>query len=187
MNAIDFQILDARRLIPGLAAVGFYAAHMWHWIRLRKAENILWACHVGCLLVGLGWLARWPLGNAVGLLWLLPGIFFWALYLAGGGQFMWTSLFIHAGGNLLGMWSARVLGFPAGAWWKAGLAYVALILISRRFSRTSENVNFSIRVWQGSEKHFPSYNRYVAGLVLGAFALFYVIEQSMSHFLPATK
>src|SRR5262249_34793342 len=171
------QGADVSPLIPGSAALGVYAAHLWHWIRERKPENALWACHIGCLLVGLGWLGGSPMVNGVGLLWLIPGIFFWALYLAGGGIFTWTSLLIHFGGNALGIWGAALHGVPAGVWWRAGLGYVALMLISRRLSRESENVNFSIKVWTGWEGRFPSYRRYVAGLVLGAFALFFALEQ----------
>jgi hypothetical protein len=141
----DAEMWDARRLAPGLAALGFYAAHLIEWARKRKLENILWACHVGCLLVGIGWLTASPIINAIGLLWLLPGIFFWLLYLIGGGSFLWTSLLIHVGGNVLGVWNAARIGFPAGAWWKAGAAYVVLLLLSRRLSRPSENVNFSIK------------------------------------------
>src|SRR5436190_7145371 len=89
----DTQILDARRLMPGLAAISFYAAHVWQWARLRKLENALWACHIGCLLIALGWITAWPLANAIGLLWLLPGILFWLVYLAYGGLFLWSSLF----------------------------------------------------------------------------------------------
>ena len=180
---IDMQILDARRLVPGLAAISFYAAHVLQWARLQRLENTLWACHVGCLLVGIGWVAAWPLANAIGLLWLLPGILFWSLYLAYGGSFMWTSLLIHVGGNLMGIWAATVLGFPSGVWWKAGMGYILLILLSRRVSRTSENVNFSRQVWHGWETRFPSYPRYIAGLVLGAFALFLALERLLRQFL----
>ena len=183
----DMQILDARRLVPGLAAISFYAAHVWQWARLRKLENTLWACHVGCLLVAIGWLTAWPLANAIGLLWLLPGILFWLLYLAYGGLFLWSSLLIHLGGNLLGIWGATVLGFPSQAWWKAGLGYALLILISRFISRTSENVNFSKAVWRGWETRFPSYPRYLAGLVLGAFAMFLALEQILRQFFPTSK
>jgi hypothetical protein len=172
------------RIVPGLAAVAFYAAHAWEFSRLQKSENGLWACHIGCLLVGLGWLGGWPAINAIGLLWLLPGIVFWLLYLAGGGLFTWPSLLTHLGGNLLGLWAARVLGFPSGAWWKAGIGYVGLIFLSRRVSRRSENVNFSIQVWPGWEKRFPSYKRYLAGLVLGGFVLFLALEQILQRWLP---
>lgn len=184
MMAMDFQTLADRRVGPGLTAIGFYVAHLWQWARMRRLENILWACHVGCLLVGLGWLMNWPLANSIGLLWLLPGILFWALYLIGGGTFFWSSLLIHVGGNLLGILGALILGYPAGTWWKAGLGYVALIAISRRVSRVSENVNFSRQVWIGWEKRFPSYRRYIAGLVIGAFALFFTLEQVLRQFLP---
>lgn len=182
---LEGQAMDISPLLPGSAALGFYAAHLWHWTRERKLENALWACHLGCLFVGLGWVATWPMANAVGLLWLIPGIFLWSLYLIGGGLFMWTSLLIHAGGNLLGIWGVIRFGIPAGVWWRAGLGFVALLLLSRRVSRESENVNFSIKVWTGWEGRFPSYRRYVAGLVLGAFALFFALEQILRAFLGA--
>jgi hypothetical protein len=181
---VDIPILDARRLVPGLAAISFYVFHFRHWIKLRKLENILWACHIGCLLIGVSWLAAWPLGNAIGLLWLLPGILLWLLFLKGGGLFSWSSLFIHIGGSSLGVWGAIDFGFPAGAWWKAGIGLVLLILVSRYVSRTSENVNFSRSVWKGWESRFPNYRHYISGIVLGAFALFLVLEQLMRQFLP---
>jgi hypothetical protein len=181
---LEIPVLDARRLAPGMAAIIFYAFHLLHWIKLRKLENILWACHIGCLLIGISWLAAWPVGNAIGLLWLLPGIVLWLLYLAGGGLFSWSSLLIHIGGSAVGVWGARVLGVPPGAWWKAGIGYVLLILLSRRVSGASENVNFSRKVWQGWESRFPDYRFYITGIVLGAFALFLLLEQALRRFLP---
>jgi len=172
-------------MFPGLVAIGFYLAYAFRLTRLRRAENVLWACHLGCLLVGIGWLIHWPLANAIGLLWSVPGIFFWALYLAGGGEFTWTSLFTHVGGASLGLWAAATLGFPSGAWWKAGLGFALLVLCSRRLSRAQENVNFSIKVWNGWEKHFPSHARQLALLLLGAFALFLALELLLRHFLPS--
>jgi hypothetical protein len=186
-NLSEIPILDARRLVPGLAAISFYAFHLRHWIKLQKLENILWACHIGCLLIGISCLAAWPLGNAIGLLWLLPGIFLWVLYLKGGGLFSLSSLFIHIGGSSLGVWGALVFGFPAGAWWKAGVAFVLLILLSRCVSSIAENVNFSRKVWQGWESRFPSYRFYIAGIVFGAFAIFLVLEQLLRRFLPSAN
>ena len=179
----SFCILPPR-LLPGILALAFYAVYVWHWVRIGKSENILWVCHLGCLLVGVGWLAGWPLANAIGLLWLLPGICFWGIYLAGGGDFNFPSLLTHAGGNALGLWGAATLGIPEGAWWKAGLGYAGMMLISSRVSRPSENVNFSRQVWTGWERRFPSYRRYVAGLVLGAFALFFALERALGWLLP---
>jgi hypothetical protein len=187
MPALDLQTIGSNGLVPGLTAIGFYAAHFWQWARSRRLENILWACHIGCLLVGIGWLIKSPLLNGIGLLWLMPGIFFWLLYLLCGGVFLWSSLFIHIGGNLLGLWGAALLGLPRGTWWKAGLGYIALLLVSRRFSRTSENVNFSRQVWTGWEKRFPSYQRYISGLVLGAFVMFFALEQLLRLCLAASK
>jgi len=172
------------RLYPGISAVAFYAAHASYWVRRRKAENAMWACHLGCLLVGIGWAAAWPSLNALGVLWLLPGLVLWVMYLAGGGPFRWTSFLTHIGGLVLGIWGVSQFGFPRGVWWKAGTGFAALIMISRRVSRASENVNFAVQVWRGWEHQFPSHRRYLAGLVLGGFALFLSLEQAMRWMMP---
>ena len=176
MTAFDTSAFDARRLAPGVAALAFFVTYALQEVRTQKAENLLWACHLGCVLVGLGWLLESAALNAFGLLWLLPGLIFWTLYLATGGQFKWGSCLTHVGGNALGLLGAANFGFPSGIWWKAGFGYGLLVLLSRRLSRASQNVNFAIQVWPGWEKHFPSYRRYVTGLLLGAFALFRALE-----------
>ena len=178
----DASPFDARRLALGLAAIAFFMAYALQQVRLQKAENTLWACHLGCALVGLGWLFRSPRTNALGLLWLLPGIFFWMIYLLDGGAFKWSSCLTHVGGNTLGLLGAAVLGFPTGTWWAAGLGYTFLVLLSRRVSRASENVNFAIHVWPGWEERFPSHRRYVIGLVLGGFVLFLALELLLQRF-----
>jgi hypothetical protein len=183
MFGFDLALPETRRLVAGLAAVACYAAYAWQCVRARKSENALWACHLGCLLVGLGWLARGPSLNAIGLLWLLPGILLWGLYLAGGGAFTWTSLLTHAGGNLLGLWGAAVLGVPSGAGWQAAVGYALLVAVSRRVSTVAGNVNFSRQVWRGWEARFPSYARYLTGLLLGALVLFLALELLLRQLL----
>jgi hypothetical protein len=184
MTAMDTAAFDVRRVAPGVAALVCFAAYAVQQVRAQRAENIAWACHLGCALVGLGWLLDSASLNAIGLLWLLPGLAFWALYLAGGGGFKWTSCLTHVGGSTLGLFGAQALGVPPGAWWKAGLGYALLVLVSRRLSRPAENVNFSLQVWPGWEHRFPSHRRYVAGLVLGGFALFLALELLLRRFLP---
>ena len=183
--AAALEPAEVRRWLAGLAATGFYAAYVVQVVRAGKTENALWACQLGCLLVGAGWLGRSPVWNAVGVLWLLPGLIFWLIYLIGGGAFKWTSCLTHVGGNSLGLWGAATLGLPEGAWWKAGLGFAVLLAVSSRISRPSENVNFSRQVWPGWEQRFPSYRRYVAGLLMGAPVLFLALELLLRQLLSA--
>lgn len=172
-------------VLPGLAAIACFAAYAWTSVSERTPANILWACHLGCLLVGIGWIVGWPLANAIGLLWLLPGLVLWTMYLAAGGALRWSSLLTHGGGTVLGLWGVSVFGFPSGAWWKAGLGWAALMALARAVPERGENVNFSRRVWPGWETRFPSYGRYVALLLAGGCALFLALEWTLQRLFAA--
>ena len=186
MRVVTAQATNTSPLLPGLAAIVCFAAYGWQSVHEKLPGNILWACHVGCLLVGIGWLAGSPLANAIGVLWLLPGVVLWTMYLVAGGVFKVPSLLTHVGGSALGLWGVLVLGFPAGTWWKAGLGWAALMALSRAVPAPGENVNFSRQVWPGWETRFPSYGRYVAFNLAGGFVVFLGLEWAFQRLLAAT-
>lgn len=171
---------------PGLAAIACFAAYAWLNVREKTPGNILWACHLGCLLVGIGWIVGSPVTNAIGVLWLLPGIVLWTMYLAGGGAFRLGSLLTHGGGVVVGLWGVFVFGVPTGAWWKAGLGWAALMALARAVPARGDNVNFSRQVWPGWERRFPSYRRYVAFILAGGFVVFLGLEWALRWLLAAT-
>ncbi|MEI6613705.1 MAG: hypothetical protein WCL37_02295, partial [Chrysiogenales bacterium] len=80
----------SKRFWAGNTAVFFYIAHGLTWLLRGAPANLLWACHLGCLLVGIAVLANRPTLNAVGALWLALGNILWCINLAGGGEFICT-------------------------------------------------------------------------------------------------
>ena len=181
--------LRHRRLVGALPLV-FYALHMVKHVHAGDPGNMLWACHLSNLLIGVGLLVNWQTGVGAGLLWLSVGVPFWIIWLVGGGEFFVTSMLTHVGGAAVGIWAMRQVSWSRGIWWKAWLAILLLQLVSRYTTSPAANANISHDVWKGWEQTFPSYPVYLI-LLLGITAvIFAVAEQGflrLKFLQPATE
>jgi hypothetical protein len=122
-----------------------------------RPGNLLWACHVAVALVGLGSLVRWRAAVGVGALVLAVGLPMWAIDVAIGGEFFWTSVLTHFGGLGAAVIALRRLGaLPRRAWWHAMLVVTALIVVSRLTTAPGENVNLAFHAWGPFRQWFPA-------------------------------
>jgi hypothetical protein len=162
------------RIVAGILAVVFYVVRVGFYFAAGEPQNMLWSCHLACLLVGVGLLSSSATLNAIGVLWITIGIPMWVLDLATGGAFLAPSVLTHFGALVLGGFGVRGLGWPAGMWWKAILALGGLHALTRLISPPEGNVNLAFAVWPGWERHFPSHAVYL--LLLGSLsaAVFFV-------------
>ncbi|MCX6557858.1 MAG: hypothetical protein NTW95_10580 [Candidatus Aminicenantes bacterium] len=172
-----------KRLICGFAAIVFYMAHAATWLLRGAPANLLWTCHLGCLLAGIAILADIPLLNAVSIHWLVLGNILWTINLAGGGEFICTSQLTHLGGLLIALWYARRAGFPRGSWMKALAGIAALHVLSGFVTPARENINLAFRVFEGWEKIFPDFQFYRLFLLAVSAALFYAVERGAHRLL----
>lgn len=156
----------------GWVSLAVWALHAFTSFRRGEPFNMLWACNVSCLLIGVGLLARVPLAHAVGLLWNLTGMPFWLVDLATGGEFIPTSFFTHVGGFLAGSLVLPERPMAPGSWWKAFLAWTLFQLLCRLTTPPAANVNLVFAVWPGWEGVFPTFARYHAFLLTFALASF---------------
>jgi hypothetical protein len=141
-----------------------------------EPQELLWACHVAALLVGVGLLMGSPTVNAIGLLWSCFGTPLWILYLATGGELLAASFFTHGAALILGTIGVRRLGMPRGAAWKATAAFALLWIITRALTPPWANVNLAFSVYDGWETWFPSYPIYLAMLLVLGFAALLLAE-----------
>jgi len=170
---------DARkRLLLGCAAIVFYMAHAATWLQRGVPGSLLWACHLGCLMVGFAVLADIPFLSAVGVHWLILGNIMWLLYLAGGGEFICTSQLTHLGGLLIGLWYARRTGFPHGSWLAALAGIAGLHLLSGYVTPPAENINLAFRVHESWVGIFPVFLFYRLFLLAASAALFFSVERA---------
>jgi hypothetical protein len=186
----------------GLAALACYSAHaIFHLINGRP-EDLLWACHLGAALVGLGLLVAarsgvrpsssgglsvsGPVINGIGTLFLCLGTPLWVMDLAGGGVFYPTSSLTHLGGLAIGLYGVRRLGMPRGVWWRAIAAMIGLILICRLVTPPQSNVNVAFAVYASAASVFSSHLVYLAAMLSAAALYFFVVEYVLRRWISST-
>jgi hypothetical protein len=165
----------------GLLALVCYAVHGGFHVAHGRPLDLLWACHLGAALVGIGLLGRSATVNAIGTLVLAVGTPLWLLELASGGEFLPTSLLTHVLALAIGLYGVRRLGMPAGAWWKAVVATLALILLCRLVTPASANINVAHSVPPPWRETFPSHSAYLATMMAVAAACFFALERTLRH------
>ena len=175
------------RIVLGSLAVLFYAAHTAYHAHNHEAFNMLWACHLGCLLVGLGLLLARPLLFSTGFMWLTLGVPLWIFTLLGGEEFIVTSALTHAGGLTVALAGFRYLPIARGAW-ISGVSGLFLVAVLSRFTTpAAANVNLAHRVYDGWEQTFPSHTLYAAMFLAIAAVEFFVMERAVRWVLVRRK
>jgi hypothetical protein len=158
----------------GACALAFYAIHAFVYYTLIAGtpEGALWACHVGCAVVGLGCLARRALPVAIGTLWLVYGGTVWCIDLCMGANLIPTSVFTHVGGLVVAALALRELRWVRGASLAATVALFVLLGVTRLLTPAHANINLVFAVTPGFEQSFPTFGRYFLFLFGTAFAVF---------------
>lgn len=157
------------QILPGSLVLAIFVAHATSHIRLGQAPQILWMCNVGVLGIALGWLLGAPRTLATGTIWLALGTPIWVYGASTEFGFQLTSVLSHVGGLALGGLGVWRLGLPRGTWWRAALAMLPVVAVSRFLLPAHQNVNLAHRAWPGWEDVFPTHL-----LFLLAFYILYV-------------
>lgn len=159
--------------ILGLAAISFFAAHgcyqFWH----GRLENLLWACHLADLIVGIGLILKSRTITGTGVVMLGFGVPMWLLAIATGGDFFPTSILTHLGGLAVGIAGLRQLGGLRDDWWKAYLTILLLLVLSRFCTPAEMNVNMAFATWSFARAWFPGLTAHLLSvLTIWATGLF---------------
>ncbi len=171
----------------GSVAILFYAVHgAYHW-QQGLPENMLWACHLGALLVGLGLLLDSANLNGVGFLWLSFGTCMWLVGLTMDVPFLPTSALTHVGGLAIGLWGVRRLGLPTGVAWKAVAGLGLLHLISRGLNPPGKNINMAREIASGLEGWFPSHAMFLLAIGACSAAAFVSLEMALRRAFPRSS
>jgi hypothetical protein len=171
----------------GGAALACYAVHATERLLSGWPEDLLWACHVGTVLIGVGLIGFDRRAGApllmIGLCWLAFGTPLWLLDVCSGGELVKTSMFTHVGGPLIGLYGARHVPVPRGVWWRSSLALLALQGVCRLVTPPATNVNLSFAVATGWEATFPSFPVYAVMLTALGAVSFWLCEALLRRFV----
>lgn len=167
--------------LAGACAIAFFLIHgVWHAL-YGFMGNLLWACHLGALLVGLGLLFSSAGLNAAGVLWLSTGTPLWFGGLFAGATLFPTSVLTHVGGLAIGLYGVQRLGFPRGVWWKTLAGLAVLHVASRWMTPEDKNVNAAMGIWNGLDRYLPSHELFLAAVAVACAALFFGLERGLGR------
>lgn len=160
--------------VLGAAGLALYAVHAARHATFRQPEHLVWLCNVAAVAVGAGLLLGRPMLNAVGVLWLIVGDPLWLIDLMRGGELLPTSLLTHGAGLVLGIVGLRRLGLPRGAWWRAVLAGLVLLTVTRAITPAAADVNLVYTLWPADGTALRTTLATLALVVPGAAAVLLV-------------
>lgn len=167
----------------GVAALVCYAIHatfhLWH----GRWWDLLWVCHLGAAVVGVGLVIPSAGTLGVGTSWLGMGAPLWVMDLAGGAKFMPTSLFTHVAALAIGLYGVSRLGVPAGTWWRAAVALAAVVFASRIVTPAAANVNVAFAVHPSADPYFSSHVVCMAAMLGLAAGYFLLFERALRRWL----
>jgi hypothetical protein len=175
------------RIAAGILAILLYLIHAGVLIHNSEPYHILWSCHLGCLLVGIGLLVPQPWLMSVGFLWLAMGVPLWILNVLTRNEIMWTSTLSHFGGIIIAVYGFRFVKMPPFCWAVSTAALIFLGIFSRLVTPQHANVNLSHAVWAGWEEYFPSYIRYLVMLLSLAVMIFLLVEVAVRDWMQGKR
>lgn len=159
-------------------------------------------CNIGNLLLALGLFFELPLLIRVAVIWMVPGVAVWFVYVVPTwgmlltGKFSYTELFgvvsstlAHLGGFSMGIVVLRKVRMDGATWLYAFVWYFIVQLISRLVTPAAMNVNLAHNIQPGWEQSFGSYLKFwlvltlLVGICLWALGLLLKILWPVNHAL----
>ena len=163
----------------GFLPLLFFLAQASHYWQIDQLGHMLWMCNIGNLLLALGIFFEQALLIRVAVIWSMPGLVVWAVYVVPTWGMLVTgrmslsefygvvtSTLAHVGGLSVGILVLRKVKMNASAWAYAFLWYLIIQGASRLLTPAALNVNLSQRIQDGWETTFSSYWKF--WLVLSA-------------------
>jgi hypothetical protein len=196
LAAYTLSRIQRRRL--AILPLAFFCAQAIHYWHINELGHMLWMCNIGNLLLALGLFLDEPILIRVAVMWMLPGLIVWFLYVVPTwgmlltGRFNFGQLFgvlsstlAHVGGCSVSIAVLRKVSMDAEAWFYAFIWYFVVQLFSRLLTPAAMNVNLSHRIQDGWEKSFNSYWRFWLLLTLLVGLCLWVLGFLLKTLWPA--
>jgi hypothetical protein len=162
---------DYRFRLLGFLPLIFFFAQANHYWQSNELGNMLWMCNIGNLVLALGLFLRRPLLIRVAVIWMVPGLIVWFVYVVLAWGIFLSSTLAHVGGFAVGMFALRRVRMDRVSWLYALAWYFIVQLVSRLFTAAALNVNVAHAVDPAWQQVFNSYWKFWLMLLLVAIAL----------------
>ncbi len=168
------ESLTTRFRVLGLLPLAFFLGQGLHYWQIDQCGHLLWMCNVGNLLLAVGLLFDQRLLMRVAIIWSVPGLFVWLLYVVAEwfhyATLDWSavasSTFAHVGGLAVGLIVLRRIRLDRHSWIYAVVWYLSVQFLSWLSTPAELNVNLSHRIQEGWQTYFSSYFKFWIVLTL---------------------
>jgi hypothetical protein len=165
-----YKLSDKQFRLLGFLPLLFFFAQAIHYWQINQLGHMLWMCNIGNLLLAVGVFLGQALLIRVAVIWSLPGVVVWCLYVVPtwgmlvtgqmtAGEFygVISSTLAHVGGLSVGILVLRKVKMNQIAWFHAFIWYFIVQFASRLFTPVAFNVNLSQKIQDGWEGTFGIY------------------------------
>jgi hypothetical protein len=182
----------------GILPLTFFCAQATHYWQINELGHMLWMCNIGNLLLALGLFFEQARLIRVAVLWMIPGVAVWFLYVVPTWGMLLrfdyaellgvlSSSLAHLGGFAVGLIVLRRIGMDDRAWLYAFVWYFVVQLFSRLVTPASMNVNLSYNIQSGWEQTFSSYMRFWFILTILVGICLWLLGQLLRMTWPAPR
>jgi hypothetical protein len=176
-ESIQFRLL-------GIFPLLFFLLQGIHYWRINELGNMLWMCNIGNLVLALGLFLNNAVLIRMSVLWMIPGLIVWIIYVVLAWGVFLTSAMAHVGGMVVGIIALRRVGMDNRGWLYALIWYFVLQLVCRLFTSVSLNVNLAHSIDPGWQRTFSSYWKFWLVLTVAVGVVLWILGFVLRKVLP---
>jgi len=180
----QLQTYDRRFRLLGFLPLIFFFAQALHYWRINELGTMLWMCNTGNLVLALGLFFEKPVWIRIAVMWMVPGLMVWIVYVLLPWGIFLSSILAHVGGLAVGLIALRRVRMDRTAWLYALVWYFVMQLLSRLFTPVALNVNVAHNVQAGWEQTFNSYWKFWIVLAMIAVAQLMLLNLAFYKLWP---
>jgi len=175
-NLLTTKTPDYSLRVLGVLPLVFFVAQGIHYWHINELGNMLWMCNIGNLLLAIGLFLENRFLMRVAIIWTIPGLIIWFLYVVLTWGVFFTSTLAHVGGLLVGLVALKRIGMEKNTWRYASGWFLLLQVLSRVFTSASLNVNLAHKIQPGWDRAFGAYWQFWAVLMVVMVAVLFGVE-----------
>src|SRR6185295_6664210 len=158
------KLLDEKFRLLGLLPLLFLILQGVHYWRINELGHMLWMCNIGNLLLALGLFLEKRTLMRVAIIWTIPGLVIWFLFVVLPWGVFFSSALAHIGGIIVAMVVLKKIGMDRRTWLFAFVWYLVIQLLSRLITSPALNVNLSHRMQATWDSTFSAYWQFLLTL-----------------------
>ena len=176
--------LEYKFRLLGILPLLFFLGQGIHYWRIQELGHLLWMCNIGNLLFAIGLFIDNRRLMRVAIIWTIPGLIIWLLYVVLAWGVFFTSTLAHVGGLIVGLFVLRRIGMDRRSWVYAFVWYLVVQFASRLLTATDLNVNLAHKIQPGWDQRFGSYWQFWLVLTVVTACVLWLVERLFRWIWP---